>query len=130
MSLVEGLKSVDTPEQLRDLLHPDDLFTGYKSLEQVYTTVKRRLTEIAESNSTYLELASEAHNMHCFALEPFRRALLALSIREQWPQEVLHQGILANTGWLEEVNTRLRHRAHDEHQPESRKGNAVPRMEH
>ena len=70
----------------------------------------------AESTSTFLDIAPEENNMHCFALEPFRKALLALSIREMWPQEFLHQGILANTGWLEEVNTRLRHRENDEHQ--------------
>ena len=53
------LASVNTLEELEVILHPPDLFTGYSSKEEIYTTVKRRLTEIAESATTYLQLAAE-----------------------------------------------------------------------
>ena len=116
VEMTTRLKSVTSLEELQQIVHPADLFSGYSNKEEIYATVKRQLAEIADRTLTYLELATEDNSMSCFALEPFRKALLTLSVREMWPQEVLHQGILANTGWLEEVNTRLRHREEDEHE--------------
>ena len=114
VEMLDRLGRVTTTEELEHVLHPLDLFSGYGSKEEMYATVKHKLADIVESKNTYHDIAAEDFNMHCFALEPFRKALLALSLREQWPQEMLHQGILANTGWLEEVNTRLRFREHGE----------------
>ena len=116
VEMLDRLGRVTTTEELEYVLHPKDLFMGYGGREEIFATIQRRLAEIVDSKNTYLDLAAEDFNMHGLALEPFRKALLALSVREQWPQEMLHQGILANTGWLEEVNTRLRLREHDEHE--------------
>ena len=38
------LESVTTLEELEVIVHPPDLFTGYSNKEEIYTTVKRRLT--------------------------------------------------------------------------------------
>ena len=62
------LASVNTLEELQVILHPPDLFTGYSNKEEIYTTVKRRLTEIAESSTTYLQLAAEEDSMSCVGI--------------------------------------------------------------
>ena len=72
VEMFSRLESVTTLEELQVIVHPADLFAGYRNNEEIYTTVKRRLTEIAESTTTYLQLAAEEDSMSCFALEPER----------------------------------------------------------
>lgn len=49
------------------------------------------------------------------ALSPLVKAIQSVCLRERWAPEVLHQGILANGGWLENSGTRLKMRPDEQH---------------
>jgi hypothetical protein len=98
------------------MLHPADLFVGMSNEEELYDLVKRQCEDMVSANLTHLQAARDDSPMRKMRIEPFRKANWAISLREKWPQEMLHQGLLVNTGWLEETDTRLRVRETDEHE--------------
>ena len=98
------------------MMHPIDLFDGLSDERQVYDTVKSWLHAIIDKDQKVGLLSAEGASMHKLDVEPFRKAIWAVSVREKWPQEFLHQGIMVNTGWLEHESTRLRLRHDEEHE--------------
>ena len=84
--------------------------------QDLYDLVMRELRDIVASTDTHLVMAETNQPMHKLCIEPFRKSNSAICLKKRWPQELLHQGELVNTGWVEEVSTRLRVREGDEHE--------------
>ena len=49
VEMLDRLGRVTTTEELEDVLHPKDLFTGYGGREEIFATIQRRLAEIVDS---------------------------------------------------------------------------------
>ena len=88
-SLRGALGAVNDVDNLRDLVHPSDLFEGFENEKAVYTTVRSWLGQIVADRRTHRQLAREDSSICKFVPEPFRKSCTTVSIREKWPAEAL-----------------------------------------
>ena len=102
-------------QQLQATVHPRDLFEGLQTERDIYRTVKQKLNAIVQDTRNHCQLGEEVSSIRKLVPEPFRKSVAAIGKREKWPAEAMVQGLLANTGWLEHVNTKLSPRHTDEH---------------
>ena len=128
VALRTDIEAASTQRELRALLHPSDLFEDIGTEEKLYDFTKKQLKEIVCEGLTHLQMAQEDTTMHKMCIEPVRLSIKPISLREKWPQEMIHQGVLSNTGWLEEVDTPLSFRRGDDHErtPNISSGGGAP----
>ena len=102
--------------ELREIIHPLDLFHEFRDRRTTYATILRWLEEIVTDGRSHTEVGEDStFAVRLLAPVPFCQAIITKSRKEGWLPESLLQQLLVNGGWLEHHGARLVLKPTDEH---------------
>ena len=109
--VLHNIRTATDMHDLRRLIHPEGLCTGFDDVHNVYDTTKKWLREIIFADpipqAEHLANASAEFSLRYMLPTPHRQAVLALSAKNGWSKEGILQGLLVNMDELEHHSTRI-----------------------
>ena len=104
--LLDRVRAARTAEDLRNIIHPENLFRGLETADATYDTVAAWLSEIRADTRDPVEIGVDtSFSIQKLLPAPFRVAIQVVSLAEGWPPEALFLAICSNVGWLENPST-------------------------